>query len=221
MQINVETTDWTSRLSQCYSGAVYDVLRAMGYPDQVLPSQIMPLLPGTLLAGPVFTVSGHLEPGADPHETLLAWTGMLSGAPAGHVVICQPNDSTVSHMGELSSETLKARGVRGYIADGGCRDTAFIRSLGFPVFCRYTTPKDIVGRWLVDSLGEPISIGGVDIRTGDWVIADTDGVVIIPGHLVQEVIEQTETVMQTESQVRKAIMRGEDPQQAYLQYGKF
>ena len=47
-------------------------------------------------------------------------------------------------MGELSAETLDLRGVRGYIVDGGCRDVEFIRRRDFPVWCRYTTPTDIV-----------------------------------------------------------------------------
>ena len=94
------------------------------------------------------TVSGKVDPTADPHETLLGWTGLLSKARAGTVLICQPNDSTVAHMGELSAETLKLKGVRGYVADGGCRDVDFILKLGFPVWCRYFTPRDIVGYWL-------------------------------------------------------------------------
>ena len=52
-------------------------------------------------------------------------------------------------------------GVRGYVVDGGCRDTQFILELGFPVFCSFTTPKDIVGMWVPDRIGEPITIGDV------------------------------------------------------------
>jgi 4-hydroxy-4-methyl-2-oxoglutarate aldolase len=59
----------------------------------------------------------------------------------------QPNDSTMSHMGEHSSETMHFRGIRGYIVDGGCRDSEFIKRIGFRVWCRYFTPIDIVGRW--------------------------------------------------------------------------
>lgn len=209
------------RLEQCYSGAVYDVLRAMGHHDCVLPETIRPLDSVRRLAGPVYTISGHRDENLDDHETLLQWTGLLSKSPADHVVICQPNDSTMSHMGELSAETLKLRGVRGYIVDGGCRDSEFIYRNGFRVFCRYYTPRDVVGRWIPDAFGEPIEIGGVRIRSGDYVIADRDGVVIIPGKLAEQVTVESENVMRTESLVRKAILEGEDPQQAYLQYGKF
>ena len=59
----------------------------------------------------------------------MAWTGLLSKAPSGSVLVCQPNDDTLAHMGELSAETLKARGIRGYVVDGGNRTTDFVRRL--------------------------------------------------------------------------------------------
>lgn len=213
--------DLADRLEACYSGAVYDVLRAMGHPNQVLPSTIRPVETERKLAGRVWTVRGHIDEALDDHETLLQWTRLLSRAPAGHVVICQPQDSTLSHMGELSAETLQLRGVRGYIVDGGCRDSAFIARIGFRVFCRYFTPRDIVGRWVADAFGEPIEIGGVTIRTGDYVMADRDGIVIVPGEMAEEVVSRTEEVLRTENLVRTAILGGADPEQAYLEFGKF
>ena len=209
------------RLERCYSGAVYDVLRAMGHPNQVLPPTIRPLDPASKLAGPVYTVRGRVDETIDPHETLLQWTRLLSRAPAGSVVVNQPNDSTLAHMGELSAETLQFRGVRGYLVDGGCRDSEFILRIGFRVFCRYVTPRDVVGRWVADAFGDPIEIGGVATRTGDYLLADRDGVVIVPAALAEEVVTRTEQVLQTESLVRKAILAGTDPEAAYLRYGKF
>ena len=68
---------------------------------------------------------------------------------------------------------------------------------------------------------KPIKIGSVEIQTGDYVMADRDGVVIIPENIIEEVIEETETVLKTENLVRKAILEGIDPVEAYLRYGKF
>jgi len=211
----------TNRLVRCYSGAVYDVLRELGRRECILPKSIRPVDDALTLAGPVWTCSGHLDESLNADETLLGWTGMLSKAPRGSVVVCQPNDSTISHMGELSAETLQARGVRGYIVDGGCRDVAFIRGIRFPVFCRYFTPSDVVGRWRIDSLGEPIEIGGVEIATGDFVIADVDGAVLIPRSVVEDVVARTEGIMNTESDLRAAIRSGMDPQEAYLKFRVF
>jgi len=211
----------SDRLAALYSGAVYDILRKRGLADQVLPPELQPLDRGLTVAGRVFTVSGELDDGIDAHESLMLWTEFLSSAPADSVVLCQPNDHTVSHMGELSAETLTLRGVRGYIVDGGCRDAAFLLRLGFPVWCRYRTPRDIVGRWAVRELGGPIEIGGVRIRPDDYVIADLDGIVVIPSDIAEEVVEEAEAVINTEDLVRAAILQGVDPQAAYLQYGKF
>lgn len=211
-----------SAIEGAYSGAVYDVLRAMGYPNQALPHEILPLKTGMQVCGPIFTVEGHPDPAIDGHESLLQWTAMLSKAPSGHVVMCQPNDSVMAHMGELSAETFHLRGVLGYIVDGGCRDTDFIEKIGFKVWYKYTTPVDVVGRWKAETFGEPINIGGVKIHSGDVVFADRDGIVVIPQGVVDEVVKKVEEVLNTENKVRTAIVKeGWDPQKAYLEYGKF
>ncbi len=210
-----------ARLMNCYAAAVHDVLRGMGHGRCVLPSSIKALDPASKLAGEVYTVSGHVDMTRDPHDTLVQWTGLLSKAPPGKVLVCQPNTHEIALMGELSAETLNFRGVRGYVVDGGCRDTDFILELRFPVFCTFTTPKDIVGRWVPDRFGEPITIGEVTISAGDFLLADRDGVVIIPGAIAEQVTAKTEQVLQTENAVRTAILAGMDPQQAYLKFGKF
>ena len=141
--------------------SVYDVLRGLGHTDCILPPSIVPLDLGMVAAGPVFTVRGRPDASVSAHETLLRWTELLARAPRGHVVMVQGHDAERALMGELSAETLQFRGVRGYIVDGGCRDTAFIRRLGFPVFCDKATPRDIVGAWVPVAYDEPISFGQV------------------------------------------------------------
>jgi len=215
------TINLTDRLKNCYSGAVYDVLRSKGLVRQTLPNSIRPLRTEHKLAGPVFTIEGKRDDSLDAHQSLLKWCELLSKAPADTVLICQPNDNMLAHMGELSSETLAYKKVLGYIVDGGCRDSAFIEKLGFPVFCRYFTPVDIVAKWAATAYEGPIKIGEVTIHSGDYVLADRDGIVIIPGHLAEEVVQQTEEVLRTENLVRKAILQGTDPVQAYLKFGKF
>ena len=209
------------RLKRCYSGVVYDAMRDLGLPSSVLPSTIRALDPTHVLAGPIWTCEGRPDRSADENASLLGWTRLLSAAPAGSVVVCQPNDSTIAHMGELSADALRVRGVLGYLVDGGCRDTDFILKRGFPVFCRYRTPADVVGRWMVESLGEPIRIGGVDINGGDYLLADIDGAVVIPSAAADDVVGAAERLMATESELRKAILAGMDPNEAYLRYGVF
>ena len=211
----------SERLERCYTAAVHDVMRLHGLSDFVLPWEIRRLFPGGRVAGPAFTLRGHAHENIEPKDTYLAWTKFLGDVPTGSFAICQPNDHRVAHMGELSAETLKLRGVRGYVVDGGCRDTSFIRDIGFPVWCRYATPADIVGYWLPEGFGEPITIDNVAVRSGDYVLADDDGVVVIPFEHVEDIAAETETVIGRENQVRGAIMEGMHPQQAYLTFGKF
>ncbi len=171
-------TTLTERLARCYTGAVHDVLRMMGHDNIVLPPGIKAIAPGTRLAGPGLDgVRSHR-----PHED--ARTRRCSAGARccrrrrpGHVVVCQPNNHEVALMGELSAQTLAARGVLGYVVDGGSRDTDLVLAQGFPVFCSFLTPSDIVERWIPDRYGEPVTIGTVTIATGDYLLGDRDGVV--------------------------------------------
>jgi 4-hydroxy-4-methyl-2-oxoglutarate aldolase len=210
----------TQRLERCYTGVIHDVMRAMGLSDFTLPPDLRPLLPGQKLAGPAFTVEGKTGE-FDAHETLLAWTGLLSAAKPGHVWVCQPNTEEVANMGELSAETLKNKGVRGCVIDGLSRDTEFMIDMNFQTFFKGYTPRDIVGFWLPKAVEEPIKIGSVWIRPGDYILGDRDGVVRIPAEIVEEVITKAENDISREDKVRNAILSGVDPQEAYLQFGKF
>jgi len=89
------------------------------------------------------------------------------------------------------------------------------------VFCAFLTPSDIVARWIPDRYGEPLTIGDVTITTGDYLLGDRDGVVIIPRALAEDVVAKTEEVVATESEMRRALVSGMDPVEAYERYGKF
>jgi 4-hydroxy-4-methyl-2-oxoglutarate aldolase len=89
------------------------------------------------------------------------------------------------------------------------------------VFCAFLTPTDIVERWIPDRFGEPVTIGDVTIATGDFLLGDRDGVVIIPRGAAEEAVTRTEEVMATESEMRNALIAGMDPVEAYNRFGKF
>jgi Demethylmenaquinone methyltransferase len=211
----------SARLRVCYTGAVHDVLRGMGIDRIALPPAIKAIDPGTRLAGPVWTVDGHVDRTKSRHECLLGWCTLLSRAPRGHVVVCQPHNHEIALMGELSAQTLHARGVLGYVVDGGSRDTDHVIAQGFPVFCAFLTPADIVERWVPDHFGEPVTIGDVTISAGDYLLGDRDGVVIVPRAHAAEVIARAEEVVATESDMRRALIDGMDPVEAYNRFGKF
>lgn len=210
-----------AQLETVYTGVVNDIMRGRGFTDYVLPGELRPLIDGQVLCGPAFTITGQVSEGADAHETLLAWTSLLSEIPAGHVWVSQPNDLSVGHMGELSAEALKLRGVLGCVVDGGIRDTGFIRRLGFQSWHRRFTPRDIVSHWLPTGSNVEITIGTVTIAPGDYLLGDLDGLVRIPRAEAAEIAAAAVVAMQTENKVRTAILAGLDPRSAYLRYGKF
>ena len=158
---------------------------------------------------------------AEPHQTLLDWTGLLSKAASGHIWCAQPNTHLIAQMGELSAETLHSKGVLGCVLDGALRDANFILELGFPCWRTHHTPRDVVGMWRPSVTDVPITIGDVRIEPGDWLHGDRDGMVRVPAEILDEIIEAASEAMVTENKVRTAILSGVDPQDAYLQYGKF
>jgi 4-hydroxy-4-methyl-2-oxoglutarate aldolase len=211
----------TERLERCYTGVVHDVMRAMGLQNFTMLPELRPIMPERPLAGPAFTILGQADAKADAHATLLAWTGLLSKARPGSVWVSQPNDRVVAHMGELSAETLKNKGVLGCLVDGYIRDVNFLIEMGFQSWSRGHTPRDIVGYWLPAGFDVEIKIGEVTVRPGDYLVADRDGAIRVPRAIAGEVIEKAEAAIATENKVRTAILAGTDPQEAYLRYGKF
>ena len=209
------------RLEKCYTGVLHDVMRTRGMSRFTLPPELRPILPERSMAGPAFTISGRPCPSVDPHETLVAWTGLLSKAKSGHIWISQPNDNTVAHMGKLSGETLLLKGLRGVVTDGFIRDTDFLMKMGLQVWGRGFTPRDIVGYWMPFEVDNPICVGEVEIHPGDFIMGDRDGCLVIPKKDCAGITKQAEESIATENLIRKAILNGVDPQKAYLKYGMF
>ena len=204
-----------------YTGALSDILDEHGYPNQVLPPEIQALEPGVTLAGRALTILGEPTSATDADTIFLPFLRMLGDVRPGDVLVSQPRDTIAAHLGELSSETAKFRGARGAVIDGGARDTDYIRKLGFPLFARYKTPRDIAGRWRLVDYNVPITIGSVSIRPGDFIAGDHDGVILIPRDVAEEVIAKAEELVDTENLVRKAILEGVHPVDAFNKFGRF
>ena len=213
--------DIADRLQACHSAVVHDVIKDLGLPIRVLPRTIRGLDPSMEAAGPVFTVRGRPDPTLDKHTSLYEWAGLLSRAPRGHVVVCQPQDDQRALFGGLSAEALAIKGLRGYIVDGGCRDVQAIADQAFPVFARFNTPIDIVCAWRAEAFEVPVAIGGLQVLPDDHVLADRDGIVLIAAANLADVVAAAEKKMSTEGDMARAIRAGEDPQAAYLRFRVF
>src|SRR5437868_8437010 len=211
------------RFARIYTAAITDVMDELGLLRQTLPSALVPLTPAMRVAGYAFTARGRPHRGS-PRErdaTLRRFLGMIGAVPADSVLVLAANDSVAAHFGELSMEALRRRKVRGAVIDGATRDAASIARAGFPTFVRYRTPQDSVPRWRVSDWGQPLTIGGVRIALGDIVVADLDGVVIVPRRVAHEVLSRCERLVGTENKVRTAVKRGMTPLAAYEKFGAF
>ena len=211
------------RFARIYTAASTDVMDEMGQQRQTLPAAIQPLLPDMRAAGYAFTARGRARK-SGPSErdaTLRQFLGMLGAVPADSVLVLAANDNVAAHFGELSAEWLRSRRVRGAVIDGATRDAAYISRIRFPTFVRYRTPQDSVPRWRVSDWGQPLTIGGVRIALGDVVVADLDGVVVIPRRAASEVLARCEKLVGTENKVRTAVKRGMLPLAAYEKFGSF
>ncbi len=209
------------RFAAIYTAALADILDARGYHAQTLPVSIRPLAPGTTLAGQAFTVQGQPADVTSYDAALRNVLRMLGDVPAGHVAVYACEQDVSAHLGELSVTSLKAREVAGCVVDGGCRDIRFILDEGFPVFCRYVTPKDSTWRWKLGATQVSITIGDVRIEPGDWIVGDDDGVVVVPLGIAESVLGEAERKAATESEIRVAVREGMLPLEAYERFGTF
>lgn len=218
------TDDRAERFSKLYIPAVLDMLEEMGYRDEVvLPRALRPLTPDTVVAGPAFPYRFVPSWRRDKDDIYGDILGAYEAAPAGSVLVASAglDGPDAAHFGELSATTAMARGLRGAVIYGGCRDVPFIRRSGFPLFTCYATPKDVLGRYEVADVGEPVEIGGVTVRAGDFIVGDEDGVVVVPEKVVDEILQASEDVAKVEDEIRARLVKAESPSAVYKDYGRF
>ena len=210
-----------ARFEAIYTAALTDVLDGRGLRNQTLPHELRPLVPGSRFAGPAYTIEGRPVDTPDWDAALRKVLKMLGSVPDGHVAVYSCHHEISAHLGELSVTSLQARGVVGAVIDGGCRDTGFIAKTGFPVFSRFVTPEDSTWRWGLTATEQPITIGRVGIAPGDWIVADEDGVIVVPAAIAGEVLEAAEEKAAAESLIRDAVRGGMSPLEAYETFGTF
>jgi 4-hydroxy-4-methyl-2-oxoglutarate aldolase len=211
--------DLSSRFLALYTGAVADVLDASGHRDQILPADIQPVTLSMKVAGPAFPGLG--EPTEDiTHNDTDKRLAMLESVEPGSVSVwaCGGHDGS-AHWGEIMSRSVMERGCVGAVVDGGLRDTDFVLQLGFPVFCRFRSPASSIGRWDIVDWNCRIAIGKTSISPGDWVFGDVDGVVVVPGDIVEDVLVESEAKVAKERLMRAELDRGERITEVFGRHG--
>lgn len=208
---------WTERLAGLYTPVVADVLDRVGYRYQAMRAEIRPLFSGARCAGVARTVRTIVAPELAPAEPYRGEMAAVDDLRAGDVMVVSECDA--SFWGELLSAAARYRGCRGVVIDGYTRDTRAIQAMGFPVFCRGVHPADSLGRIDVAEHDVPIFCGGVQVRSGDLVLADEDGIVTIPLSVAEEVLTRAEQKVRGENLVRRALEQGMTVTEAFQRFG--
>ena len=206
------------------SSNVADVLDELGLPDQGLAPEFAPYPPTAgRLAGWAFTIRGEMTPypmeGGDP-----AKMEACAQLTPGTVSVWSGRGEGVCFFGELISIGMQERGCVGALVDGGIRDVDWIGKLGFPVYARYRTPVQSIGRWKVVESAVPVPMPGatvteVEVTPGDLILADVDGAIVVPADVAEQVLERAEELGAREVQIRAELAGGLSLSEALAKFG--
>ena len=166
-----------------------------------LHGRIQALRPRMKVAGPAFTV--EVRPG----DNLMIHAAMALAKPGDVLVIDGKGDQTSALMGTIMMTACRQLGLAGVVVDGAVRDSLEIDEMDYPVFSAGTNPngptKNNGGR-----IGHPVSVGGVTVRPGDFVIGDGDGVVVVEREALAALLPQAEHKVQAEAKRIAQIKEG-------------
>ncbi len=185
------------RLATIHCGSLSDALGSVG----VLAAGIRPIAPGVRLVGPAFTVKCY------PGSILSVHKALMEAPPGVVLVVDDEGDTRGAIWGEVMTHQARRQGILGIVTDGPVRDTPEIAALGFPVFAGSVTPRVGTNR-RVGFTQIPISCAGVPVCPGDIVVADADGVVVIPQDQVASVVARAEAIVQRDEGFIRQIADG-------------
>jgi 4-hydroxy-4-methyl-2-oxoglutarate aldolase len=202
---------------------VMDVLDSIGRPNQALKADFQPIAStGSKIAGFAYTIRGQMTPyeGTGDPEKMRACNSISED----EVSVWSGDGRGICYFGELIALGMKERGCTGAVVDGGVRDVRWIAMQEFPVFARYRTPVQSIGRWKVTAHQVPVYVHGatsdfVIVNPGDFLLGDEDGLVVIPVGCMEEVLSKAEELTQKEVQIRAEIARGLSLADALTKYG--
>lgn len=203
---------------------VTDALDSLGLMNTYeMDPRLRPLFPGISFAGIASTAEFRIinkpvprlayedfdrrqyqrNPDGTTHAEALWPAGHTMGAPDEVHVI----DTKQSRCGLLGSNNVldaKIKGTVGFVIDGACRDSGECIQQGSPVFCAVRSMRHMAGRLELASVNQPINCGGVLVRPGDGIVADDDGIVVIPQEEAEEVAQRAWLVQDKDRRMRRA-----------------
>jgi 4-hydroxy-4-methyl-2-oxoglutarate aldolase len=207
------------RLRRLYPAVVSDCLDRIGYRQQVMRPHIRPLYPEARLAG--FAMTVHCievdAPPANPDDYYKGELQAVDSLSPGDVMVVSTCDG--SYWGELLATASRHRGAVGIVADAYTRDTDRLIEMQFPTFVAGISACDSLGRIDIDQVQVPVECGGVSVKPDDLLLADYDGVVVVPSEVAEEAISRAEEKVSGENLVREKLAEGMPVWEAFRTYG--
>jgi len=170
------------------SGSVADATQQLTGCPAHMTNEIHRIAGGRVV-GPAITLGLVRDDQASGMEAALAAIKLIESAPAGSVVVAAlDSEKSFAVFGSTYTALAKARRLAGFVVDGSVRDIPDLNRLAFPVLARGATPGSAASHYRAAIINGPVQCGGIEVKPGDYVVADEDGVTVVPKDRYQEVL---------------------------------
>lgn len=216
----VSDKELLQRFEKLYTGAINDALREACLLEQALPGRIKPLREYKTIAGFAFTVKS--APNVKITGEMEFRTQMLDDMSEDHFVIWDTSrDDKATLWGGVMTATAKRKKIKAACIDGGIRDTHQILKAEFPIFYEYRISNGSLGRCLITHYQIPIKIGDVDIKPGDIIVGDIDGIVVVPREIAYDILIRAEQFLVNENEIFDWVHQGDSIKEITQKGGYF
>lgn len=199
--MNTAHTYSAEQLAQARQLGTSTLFEASGLSTSSVDPAIRPVWAGASVAGAAYPLECH------PADNLAIHIAM-ERVPRGSILVVSTSAFVAGYWGEVLTVAAEAAGVAGLVIDGGVRDIAALKARRFPVFSRGISMRGTI-KASAPSVGQPISFTGTPVATGDLVVADDDGVLVIPAAHVQATLNQGQARFEKETKMMEALSQGQ------------